>query len=50
MKCRIDGVLKLVQDSPEENISRENFDKILQSLIDSDFVKLYSISIILNFK
>ena len=44
MKCRIDGVLKLVQDSLEENISRESFDKTLQSLIDSDFVKSVSIS------
>ena len=29
MKCGIDEVLKLVQDSLEENISQENFDKSL---------------------
>ena len=44
MKCGTDEILKLVQDSPEENISRESFDKTLQSLIDSDFVKPNSIS------
>ena len=44
MKCGIDEVLKLVQDSLKENISRESFDKILQSLIDSYFVKSNSIS------
>ena len=44
MKCGKDEVLKLVQDSLEENISRESFDKTLQSLIDSDFVKSNSIS------
>ena len=44
MKCGIDEVPKLVQDSLEENISRESFDKILQSLIDSNFVKYNSIS------
>ena len=36
MKCGTDEILKLVQDSPEENISRESFDKTLQSLIDSE--------------
>ena len=39
MKCGIDEVLKLVQDSLGENISQESFDKTLQFLIDSDFVK-----------
>ena len=33
-----------MQDSLKENISRESFDKNLQSLIDSDFVKSNSIS------
>ena len=28
MKCGIDEVLKLVQDSLEENISRESFDNL----------------------
>ena len=45
LKCGIDEVLKLVQDYLQENISRESFDKNLQSLIDSDFVKSNSISI-----
>ena len=36
MKCGIDEVLKLVQDSLEENISQESFDKTLQFLIDKD--------------
>ena len=44
MKCVIDEVLKLVDDSLEENISRESFDKTLQFLIDSDFAKSNSIS------
>ena len=44
MMCGIDEILKLVQDSLEEKISRESFDKTLQSLIDSDFVKSSSIS------
>ena len=44
MKCGKDEVLKLVQDSLEENISRESFDKTLQFLIDNDFVKSNSIS------
>ena len=39
MKCRIDEVYKLVQDSLEENISRESFYKTLQPLIDNDSVK-----------
>ena len=28
MKCRIDELRKLIQDSPEENSSRESFDKL----------------------
>ena len=44
MKCGIDEVLKLVQDSLEENISRESFDKTLQFLIDNDSVKSNSVS------
>ena len=44
MKCGIDEGFKLVQDSLQENISRESFDKTLQFLIDSDFVKSNSIS------
>ena len=44
MKSAIYEVLKLVQDSLEENISQESFDKTLQSLIDSEFVKSNSIS------
>ena len=44
MKSAIDEVLKLVQDSLEENISQESFDKTLQSLIDREFVKSNSIS------
>ena len=43
MRCEIDKVLKLVQDSLEENISRESFDKALQFLIDYDSVKSYPI-------
>ena len=39
MKCGIDEVLKLVQDSLGKNISRESFDKTLQFLIDSESVK-----------
>ena len=34
VKCGIDEVLKLVQDSLEEKISRESFDKNLQFLIE----------------
>ena len=45
MKCGIDEVRKLVQDSLEENISRESFDKTLQLLIDNDSVKSNSVSI-----
>ena len=53
MKCGIDEVLKLVQDSEvlklvqdslEVNISRESFDKTLQFLIDNDSVKSNSVS------
>ena len=44
MKCGINEVLKLVQDSLEENVSRESFEKTFQILIDSDFVKFDSIS------
>ena len=39
MKCGIDEVRKLVQDSLEENISLENFDKTLQDLIDKNSIK-----------
>ena len=35
MNCGIDEVHKLVQDSIEENISRESFDKTYQLLNDS---------------
>ena len=44
MKCGIQEVRKLVQDSLEENISRESFDKTLQLLIDNDSVKSNSVS------
>ena len=44
MKCGIDEVCKLVQDSLEENISQESFDKTLQLLIDNDSVKSNSVS------
>ena len=44
MKSAIDEVRKLVQDSLEENISRENFDKTLQLMIDNDSVKSNSVS------
>ena len=40
----IDEVRKLVQDSLEENISRESFDKTLQLLIDNESVKSNSVS------
>ena len=43
MKCRIDEVRKLVQDSLEENISLESFGKTLQHLIDNYSVKSNSI-------
>ena len=39
----IDEVSKLVQDSFEENISLENFEKTLQHLIDNDSVKSNSV-------
>ena len=44
MKCGIDEVCKLVQDSLEENISQESFDKILQLLIDNESIKSNSVS------
>ena len=44
MKCRIDEVRKLVQDSLEESISFESFEKTLQRLIDNDSVKSNSVS------
>ena len=43
MKCGIDEVLNLVQDSLKEDIFPESFDKTLQFLIDSDFVKSNSV-------
>ena len=43
MKCGIDEVCKLVQDSLEENISLERFEKTLQYLIDNDSVKSSSV-------
>ena len=43
MKCGTDEVLNLVQDTLEENIFRECFDKTLQLLIDNDFVKSNSV-------
>ena len=39
MKCGIDEVRKLVDDSLEENISLESFEKNLQHLIDNESVK-----------
>ena len=44
MKCGIDEVRKSVQDSLEENISVESFEKTLQHLIDNDPVKFNSVS------
>ena len=44
MKCGIDEVRKLVQDSLEENISLESFGKTLQHLIDNNSVKSNSVS------
>ena len=44
MKCEIDEVLNLFQDSPEENISGGRFDKTLQFLIYNDSVQSYSVS------
>ena len=43
MKCGIDEVRKLVQDSLEENISLESFEKTLQHLIHNS-VKSNSVS------
>ena len=43
MKCHIDEVCKLVQDSLEDNISLSSFDKTLQHLIDNDSVTLLRI-------
>ena len=43
MKCGIDEVRKLVQDSLEENIFLESFEKTLQHLIDNDSVKSNSV-------
>ena len=43
MKCGIDEVRKLVQDSLEENISLESFEKTLQHLIDNNSVKSSSV-------
>ena len=44
MQSGIDEVLRYVQDSFEENILWESFDKTLQFLIDNDYVKCNSIS------
>ena len=44
MKCGIDEVRKLVQDSLEENISWQSFDKTLQLLINNGSVKFNSVS------
>ena len=44
MKCEIDELRKLIQDSPEENISGESFDKTLQLLINYDSVKSNPVS------
>ena len=44
MECGIDEVRKLVQDSFEENISLEGFEKTLQHLIDNDSLKSNSVS------
>ena len=43
MKCGTVEVLNLVQDTLEENIFRECFDKTLQLLVDNDFVKSNSV-------
>ena len=43
MKCGIDEVPKLVQDSLGENISRESFDKTLRLLIDNNSAKSNSV-------
>ena len=39
MKCGINEVLKLMQDSLERSIYRESFDETLQFLIESDSIK-----------
>ena len=44
MKCGIDEIHKLVQDSLEENISQESFDKTLEFQIDNNSVKSNSVS------
>ena len=44
VECGIDEVRKLVQDSFEENISLEGFEKTLQHLIDNDSLKSNSVS------
>ena len=44
MKCGIDEVRKLVQDSLEQKISLETFEKTLKHLIDNDSVKSNSVS------
>ena len=44
MECGIGEVLKLVQDSLENNISCEIFDEIVQFRLDNDSVKFNSIS------
>ena len=44
IKCGRDKIRKLVQDSIEENVSQERFDKTLQLLIDNDSVKSDSVS------
>ena len=44
VKCGINEVRKLVQDSLEENISWQSFDKTLQLLINNDSVKFNSVS------
>ena len=44
MKCGIDEVRKLVQDSLEENIFLKSFKKALQHLIDNNSVKCNYVS------
>ena len=44
MKCGIDEVRKLVQDSLEDNISWESFDETLQLFVYSDSVKFSYVS------
>ena len=43
-KCGEDEIFKLVKDTIEENITREMFDKTLDSLIERDSVKCRLIS------